>query len=703
MVPGAPLKVEMPPDGEIALKMFDERVIEGTVLGGDDDTPVSNAEINVRADLGRSIWRGGRTTSDDKGEFRIDGLVEGGYQLEAAAPGWRRAQLVVAVPPDEDPESMIIRLEKGLELRGRVETSSGDPAAGLEVDAVQTTSSFAGRMRSWESSTTRSSENGSFHFDDLASGQHRLMVESRDGQSAEAIAEAGQAEIVVLRLEAGEILEGVVVSDAGAPIAGAALLAFSAGGPRIPAAVESGADGGFQFENIRVGKTTVFAEAEGYTRNSEEIEVVAGTGAYVEIRLQPGATVVGEVRGLSSSELEQCTVFSGGAHARPAVDGRFTLTGVEPGTQAVRASLMADGRTREVRVTVPESGTGEHVVIDFRGGIAVTGRVLRGGRGISGMTVSASRVSERDRVGSVSGAEGVYRLDGLNPGEYEVVALSRAGEVVAGDHLVLETETELDLHVEGGKISGWVLEEGTEKPIEGATIDVIGAGLPAVHRTVATDASGVFSVVDLADGDFRVAADALGHSPAQKSVSLRDSAPASVTLHLGPLESTVLVVREANGSPASGVSIMTSQGGILGPALMVDCGGEGRCEVRDLPRGVWTLFLRGDGAALLSVSLPAGEVPVTLRPRGELAIRATAETTGALWNIRVSEISSGLVVPTSQWRNPGRGEWMPVRVTGLTLGLPTGSWRIEAAAPDGTVSVQNLTVTAGETAEVMLE
>ena len=102
-----------------------------------------------------------------------------------------------------------------------------------------------------------------------------------------------------------------------------------------------------------------------------------------------------------------------------------------------------------------------------------------------------------------------------------------------------------------------------------------------MHRTVATDASGVFSVVDLADGDFRVAADALGHSPAQKSVSLRDSAPASVTLHLGPLESTVLVVREANGSPASGVSIMTSQGGILGPALMVDCGGEGRCEKRD--------------------------------------------------------------------------------------------------------------------------
>ena len=352
---------------------------------------------------------------------------------------------------------------------------------------------------------------------------------------------------------------------------------------------------------------------------------------------------------------------------------------------------------------VPESGTREYVVIDFSGGIAVAGRVLRGGRGVSGMTVSATRVGERDRVGSVSGADGDYRLDGLNPGEYEVVALSRAGEVVAGDHLLLETDTELDLQVEGGRLSGWVLEEGTEKPIEGATVEVTGTGLPAVRRTVATDASGVFSVDDLADGDFRVAADAPGHSPAQESVSLRDSVPGSVTLHLGPLESTVLVVREANGSPASGVTIMTSQGGMLGPTLMVDCGGEGRCEVHDLPRGVWTLFLRGDGGALLSVSLPAGEVPVTLRSQGELSIRAAAEATGAVWNIRVSEISSGLVVPTTQWRNPGLGEWMPVRASGSVLRVPVGGWRIEASAPDGTMSVHEAMATAGGTTVVVLE
>jgi hypothetical protein len=319
------------------------------------------------------------------------------------------------------------------------------------------------------------------------------------------------------------------------------------------------------------------------------------------------------------------------------------------------------------------------------------------------MAVSASRIGVRDRTGSVTGVDGAYRIDGLEKGEYEIVALSRAGDVLAGEHVLLETDTELDLEVPGGRLSGWVLEEDGDRPIEGATVRVTGSGLPAVLRTAVTDASGSFVVDDLAHGEYRVAANAPGRSPAQDKVSVVDSVPGTVTLRLGPDQATVLVVREPDGLPARNVFIMSSHGGLTGPSLYVGCAEDGRCEVRDLPAGVWTFLLRGQGAALVGVSLPADEVPVTLRNRGELMIRTPADATGAVWQVRVSEVASGLVVPTTEWRNPGRGEWVPVPARGLKMGLPEGGWRVEASDPEGVLSARLVSVPGGGSSMVELE
>jgi hypothetical protein len=111
------------------------------------------------------------------------------------------------------------------------------------------------------------------------------------------------------------------------------------------------------------------------------------------------------------------------------------------------------------------------------------------------------------------------------------------------------------------------------------------------------------------------------------------------------------------------------------------------------------------GLALLVADLPQAEIPVQLRVAGRLEIKApgAAATGGAAWQVRLSEATTGIVVPVSEWRNPGRGEWVPVPASGLPVQVPEGVIRIEAYRPDGTTTVRDVSVGAGATAEVVLE
>jgi hypothetical protein len=233
-------------------------------------------------------------------------------------------------------------------------------------------------------------------------------------------------------------------------------------------------------------------------------------------------------------------------------------------------------------------------------------------------------------------------------------------------------------------------------------VRVEGLGLPVVLRTVVADAAGAFTAEDLPDGEYRVLAKAPDHTPGQESVTIVDSVPASVTVRLAEESATVLVVREADGTPAESLIVLSSQGGMTGPTLYVLCTEAGRCELDQLPAGPWTLLVSSRGAALVLVSSPSGEVPVTLRPRGQLVVHAPQDAAGAAWQVRVTEAASGLAVPTSEWRNPGRTEWAPVPAGGYRPMLPEGRYRVEAYAPDGTATVHDVTLPGGGTAELIV-
>jgi hypothetical protein len=360
------------------------------------------------------------------------------------------------------------------------------------------------------------------------------------------------------------------------------------------------------------------------------------------------------------------------------------------------------GRSRSVGIAVPESGEAAPVEIDFSGGLAVGGRVLRGGAGVAGLTVTADGIGSASRGRTVSGGDGGWRVGGLEPGEYQLAVQSTSGEVVAGDHVLLEADAEIDLLLPEGVLTGRVLEAETRVPVANAEVTAVMAGVPPVQRMVASDAAGDFELTDLADSAYLVQASAAGRRSPRHRVQLRDGIAEPLELLLEREGGTVLVVREAGGSPPTRISVTSLGGGVLGPSLGSVCDGDGRCELPGLPPGRWTLLVRGAGGALAVVDVPGGEVSVRLRPVGRLAVSAPEADGGAVWQLRLSEAASGLVLPVYWFFNPGNGEWVPVPASGLALSLPEGAWRLEIAAPDGTLSAREAVVRAGGETEIAL-
>jgi hypothetical protein len=710
LVPEAPLKVELPPDGEIEIAMAKERILEGLVLDGRGDSPIEGASISLHFErdtavrgvgaYGRSRMSAGSSSTDASGRFLIDGLWAGEFQIYVSAEGMRRVQQKVLIG-DGDLDPVIIRLEPGLELRGRVETADGDPATGVTVTAGPASRTLGGG--SADSSGVQTGVDGRFHFDALGPGTQSISARSEDGLSARATAEAGQTAEVVLRFARCGVIRGIVYKPDGAPMAGARVTAFSRGAFQS-VGDESGPHGRFELTEVGPGAWVVGASVEGFAPASEEVEVSEGDTATIDLHLERGAAVVGEVRGLSGAELETCMVRIGWVGtAKPTADGTFRIDGVAAGETQVVAIEMTTRRSRSVGVVVPEAGESAPVVIDFASGLAVYGRVFRGSTGVQGLTVSVVGVATSTSSDTVSGPDGGWRVEGLDPGEYQIAAQSRSGGVVAGDHVILETDTELDLYLSSGSIRGRVLEADNERPIEGAAVTIVGSSIPPVQRAATTGVGGEFEVSDLGDGDYTVQADVRDHLPAQETVSIRDGSAPEITLVLENDERTVFVVQGADGSPASGIWIQSLTGGVLGPFVTSTCAAGGRCEVKDIPRGRWTLLIRGEGMALLVTEIPQAEVPVQLRAAGTLEIKGAVDDTGAAWQVRLSEAGTGIVVPIYQFDNPARTEWVPVSASGLRLQLPEGAWRIDTFAPDGTQGVQQATVTPDGTTEVRLE
>ncbi|MCU0292783.1 MAG: carboxypeptidase regulatory-like domain-containing protein [Thermoanaerobaculaceae bacterium] len=692
-------KVSLPPEGEVVLRMRRARVLTGTVVDAETRAPVKDAVVIAMRILERVSGGGagmqystqgaanGRT--DDSGEFRLEGLEPQEHSLTVRAQGYQAFSQQVRLPAEGELQPLTIAIKKGLELRGRVVDTSGQPIPGAQVNASSTDVDISSRVRTGSYGGARSGPDGTFLIQGLAAGKHEVRARTEDGASGRAVAEAG-AQDVLLRLERPGTVQGRVRAPEGAEVGSLKVRLYGEGGGSYfngDATTDGG--GAFVLEQVPAGTYHVMVEARAVAARSQEVKVESGRTTTVEVVLESTGTVVGTIRGLSASELETCEIFGGSGAVRPTLDGAFRIEGVREGPGQVRATVREDGRLRVVPVEV-KAGETVTVEIDFGRGATVTGTVSR-----SAGTVAMLLVNARGAGGggtATTDSAGAFRLEGVPLGEVEVTVHDLTGKLLVTRRVDVQSDLSLELRVSEGEVSGRVLAAGDRSGVPNALVKVRREGEVSFTRAATTDSTGAFEVAELEPGTYRLQASATGFGATEAAVAVADGS-VQTTLVLEPEQGVDLVVRSADGSASPSVFVFLFRGELQEAGLRLACDAQGRARLSGVAAGAYTGVFTGQGIATIPLQVPGPTTTVHLREAGTLKVITPAVEGGGAWKVRVTDASSGLPAPIRATMESGvKLGWVETRNGLANPWIAIGTYLVEAMTPGGEVQQRTVTV-----------
>ncbi|HVS66820.1 MAG TPA: carboxypeptidase regulatory-like domain-containing protein [Thermoanaerobaculia bacterium] len=196
---------------EVELVLEPGAVLEGAVVG-DRGEPVVGAALHVqRRREGRSGWdRLASAVADAEGLFRVEGIGAGRIQIMVR----HRAYLAKTLDVELEPEGRFleIKLARGVEVRGWVRDSRGEPVAGARIHGTHYRGSGSMSGGGVGGATTRS--DGSFTIEGMEPGIYSLTAGREDGPSAStAPFRVGPDPVdgIEIVVPDGVALEGVVV------------------------------------------------------------------------------------------------------------------------------------------------------------------------------------------------------------------------------------------------------------------------------------------------------------------------------------------------------------------------------------------------------------------------------------------------------------------------------------------------------------
>lgn len=368
--------------GEVALREDDPEGslrLEGQVIDA-EERPVGGATVAIDTSPPRTV------TSEGDGSFAIDGLIGRTYRLEAAAAGGHAGPISLRLTDETEP--IILRMAPAGRLRVEVlDAAARAPIAGAVVE-----------VRSGVVVSATTGEDGVAELSGVGGSDLVLHVAATGyAELARRLVEAPPAtgvarERVLLAL--GARVGGRVTDAAGAPVAGARVVAVPATEPfpvvdRRRDGVVSDADGRWQIAAVAAGSYRFTARHSDLAPTTTAPLVTDGIHPRddVDLVLSPGAMLVGSVRDGGRAPVAGADVrlvARGSVTWRFAregftdAEGDFRFTGLPARPAEVVASHpvgaspvvpveLTAGRRSEVELTLSVDGTIAGVVVDEAG------------------------------------------------------------------------------------------------------------------------------------------------------------------------------------------------------------------------------------------------------------------------------------------------------------------------------------------------
>jgi carboxypeptidase family protein len=412
--------------------------IEGTVEWP-DRRPVESFRVSA-SERGHTF-----NTQGAGGRFRICGLADGVYDIEARAPaaGGEGHARVTGVRPGDSGTRLVLQSRTLFTVRGTVSDRSGRPASGVHASPT-----FQGIGPASRPTAEWSSYEGGFTMTLGCAGEWKIRVSASGLRSAEQIVLVGpDTEPVRFVLDAAGRIRGRVVDPGGDPVAGAMVgrmgvqpvpraLAGQAPGDKAVSVFDQGAltdvDGRFEFAATS-SPLSIHAVCEGYAP-SALVEVSAASDETVEglvLSLRTTCRVEGRVLDCEGRPLPGAFVYAeaDGATGSAETDarGEFVIDGLPSAVATLwaRPSFFSPELARAEVALAADHGTSVELRFEKPDPVRVRGRLVRAGVPIAGWIQFQSRSYS---ASASAGTDGAFEVELPRPGPCSgSISLRRTG------------------------------------------------------------------------------------------------------------------------------------------------------------------------------------------------------------------------------------------------------------------------------------
>jgi protocatechuate 3,4-dioxygenase beta subunit len=511
--------------------------------------------------------------------------------------------------------------------------------------------------------TTRTDQEGRFRILLTSSAPVDLRVQA-EGLAPKVVSRVFPGKRLEIILDKGRLLQGVVRDGtSGKPIAGARVESFTGfrestlDQPEGLRQAVTDAGGRFKLEGLGAGPVTVAASRPGYGR-IQRAGVLAGTP--LELLLQPGASILGLVRGSDGKGVSAAFVQAEGEASLPppeitGADGRFELVGVKPGTYRVWAHRPGLGTSLIEEATL-EGEADTRITLQIDPAPSLEGRLVApAGKPLAGkLWVMELDGSRTDQVSNVlkaeSAADGRFRLRDLPPGSH-ALAVSANGFTPRRIEVTLpagraETVDLGDIELERGlTIRGHVVDKAgsavASAKIVGWRMDIKGIVPEAI-----SDADGSFVLPGLQPGGYSINVAAAGYGGLKRAV---EAGAENVVLALQPAGTITGQVVDERGTAVEAFRVSAQ----LQREATVDFfgfhsqefeGSGGRFTFEDVAEGAYRVEASAQGKQSGFVKDVAVKPGATI-DAGRIRLETGGVITGVVVDTRGAPVAGATVVP----------------------------------------------------------